>query len=123
MGKLNKTHPNPQMSDKLIKLIQSQEKKKTHKREDSKNWIDLLDQLANKPVEEENQGDMEEAPLSPDPRFNHNSKLVTGICKMQTEDEIEKERERLRKQFMVNRAETVLLKEKHGVELTPVNYN
>ena len=39
-------------------------------------FYDILEQMANAPAKEEQQ---DEAPMSPDPRFNHRSKLVTGI--------------------------------------------
>merc|ERR1712003_340701 len=40
-------------------------------------FYDILEQMANAPAKQESQ---DEAPMSPDPRYNHRSKLVTGIC-------------------------------------------
>merc|ERR1711981_1005213 len=56
----------------------------------------------------------EEAPMSPDPRFNHNSKLISGLKSVKSEQELEQERQRLRKQYLGNRAETVLFENKFG---------
>merc|ERR1711981_1257605 len=52
----------------------------------------------------------EEAPMSPDPRFNHNSKLISGLKSVKSEQELQ----RLRKQYLGNRAETVLFENKFG---------
>merc|ERR1712032_196883 len=84
-------------------------------------FYDILEQMANAPAE---QDDQDMAPMSPDPRFNHTSKLVSGICatKKQSEEELEAERQRLRKQYLANRAETVLFEQKYG-EVIPINYN
>merc|ERR1739844_633546 len=84
-------------------------------------FYDILERMANEPPKEESH---DEAPLSPDPRFNHRSKLVTGICNnvKQSEEELEAERQRLRKNYLNNRAETVLFEQKYG-EQTPINYN
>ena len=77
---------------------------------------------ANAPLEEDSP--LEFAPNSPDPRFNHSSKLIVGIPAevKKSEEELEKERARLRKQYLNNRAETVLFETKYG-EIPQINYN
>merc|ERR1719498_274919 len=101
-------------------IAQSFNSKNRSSTQQSDNWMDLLIQMDIK--QKEPKPILEEAPMSPDPRFNHNSKLVTGLKNVQTEEELEKERQRLRKQYLGNRAETVLFENKHG-EIPQINYN
>merc|ERR1712228_1001918 len=111
------------MSDKLIQIIQNRKTQPTLQRDSNSSWLNLLEEMANQPAQqEESMNDF--APMSPDPRFNHKSKIVPGLPMeiKQSEEELEQERARLRKQYLGNRAETVLFESKHG-EITPINYN
>ena len=66
----------------------------------------------------------DQAPESPDPRCHHRSKLIIGNENevKQSEEEREKEFARLRKQYLHNRAATVLHEQKFG-ESHSINYN
>ena len=92
------------------------------KREGGVSWLNLLDELANKPVVEEAQ-EAEQAPDSPDPRMNHRSKLVRGLSKDLSANDLEEERKRLRENYMGFRAESVLHEKKFGSEPKKINYN
>ena len=98
--------------------------KKSTRPTSSGSFQDMLEQIANQPIIEEEPVKDDEAPQSPDPRCHHRSKLITGISKdiKENEEELEKERQRLRKLYLNNRAETVLYESKYG-EIIPINYN
>ena len=113
------------MSEKLIKLIKMNQASAEPKvkREAAVSWLNILDELANKPIEEEVLEQKEEAPESPDPRMNHRSKLVRGLSKDLSAQDLELERKRLREAYMGLRAESVLHEKKFGREPKKINYN
>lgn len=102
------------MSEKLIKLIKMNQPsaEPNVKQEAAVSWLNILDELANKPIKEEVQEQNEEAPESPDPRMKHRSKLVRSLSKDLSAEDLELERKRLRETYMGLRAESVLHEKK-----------
>merc|ERR1719387_3343020 len=84
--------------------------------QDQKSWMDVLAEMADKPIQEAQPTEEDSAPMSPDPRCNHRSKLVTGLPQQlkDSQTELEKERERLRSNYLHRRAETTLFEQKYG---------
>merc|ERR1719473_289399 len=92
------------------------------KREGNVSWLNLLDELANKPAEEEKEPE-ESAPDSRDPRMNHRSKIVQGLPQDLSEADLEAERQRLRESYLYRRAATVCYEKQYGCEPPQLNYN
>ena len=75
------------MSDKLIKLVQTELTSKPGKKapERTQSWLNVLEVMVNTPPVVE--APKETAPDSPDPRRNHRSKVVKGLPTEMTEEE------------------------------------